>query len=268
MNDASALFQSTTWEHVLLVIAVFLAARLLTAAMRRTLRFAAENSSPHLRLSILRAIPLLRLLIAALAVLIAIPILIEPTLRNVFTLVLALGLAVAFTLKDFGSSVAAGLAVILENTYQPGDWIELDGVYGEVRSINLRAVRIVTADDTEVVIPHLRIWSKSVHNATSGSHSLLCVANFYLHPDHDGTAVRQRLAEIAQAHPQRVPESKVSVIAQEEPWGTRYKLKAYVKESRDQFLFITELTLAAKEALRALGVTFSVVPYAKLDGKA
>jgi len=41
----------------------------------------------------------------------------------------------------------AGLVTVLEGTYQPGDWIQVEGAYGEVRSIGMRAVRIVTSDD-------------------------------------------------------------------------------------------------------------------------
>ena len=125
-----------------------------------------------------------------------VPILVEPSFQNVVALLASAGLAIAFVLKDYASSLAAGLVTVLENTYQPGDWIEMDGIYGEVKFIGVRAVHIVTAEDNEVIIPHYQIWSKKVSNATSGSHSLLCVANFYLHPDHDGAAVRQRLQEV------------------------------------------------------------------------
>ncbi|MEJ0045645.1 MAG: mechanosensitive ion channel domain-containing protein [Rhodospirillales bacterium] len=34
---------------------------------------------------------------------------------------------------------------IIENDYQLGDWIEVDGIYGEVKTIGIRAVHIVTA---------------------------------------------------------------------------------------------------------------------------
>jgi len=125
----------------------------------------------------------------------------------------------------------------------------------------------MTAEDNEVIIPHYRFWTKKVTNATSGSHAVLCVADFYLHPDHDGAAVRQRLEEIGAAGARRKPDSKVSVVAQEEPWGTHYKLKAYVKESREQFDFITDLTLRGKEALRAMNVAFARVPYVQTGGE-
>jgi small-conductance mechanosensitive channel len=161
------------------------------------------------------------------------------------------------------SCLAAGVVTILENTYQPGDWIEVDGDYGEVKAIGTRAVHIVTADDTEVIIPHAKLWSTSVHNASGGQQSLLCVTDVYLRADHEGEAVRQALADVAETSPYRKPDTAVKVVAAETPWGTHYKLKAYVAESREQFDMITDLTLRAKARLLAMGVAFAQAPYAE-----
>ncbi len=261
--DRWGVFYKLTWEHVLLVLAVLLSARLLSSLVRWALRYAAEKAPPRLRLAILRLIPLTRLVLGVGAVVVAVPILVEPTLRNVVTLVASVGLALAFALKDYGSSLVAGLATVLENTYQPGDWIEVDGIYGEVKSIDSRAVRIMTPYDTEVIVPHSTLWSRSISNATSGNRSLLCVADFYLHPDHDAAAAQRRLTEIAVSSSYRKADTPVAVIVQEKPWGTHYKLKAYVKESREQFDFITDLTIRGKEALRAMGIRFAQAPYAE-----
>ena len=266
MNDnleAWGFFRPLTWQHVLLVLAVFLAAKLLSAGLRWLLRHWAERARPRLRLSILRLIPLARLALGTAAIVVAVPILVEPTLSNVVTLVASVGLALAFALKDYASSLVAGLATVLENTYQPGDWIEVDGIYGEVKAINSRAVRIVTADDTEVIVPHSKLWSTRVSNATSGNRSLLCVAEFYLHPDHDAAAAQRRLTDVAAGSPYRKADTPVAVTVQEKPWGTHYRLKAYVKESREQYEFITDLTIRGKEALRAMGIRFAQAPYAE-----
>ena len=91
-------------------------------------------------------------------------------------------IVIAFVLKDYASSLVAGLVTVLENTYQPGDWVEIDGVYGEVKLIGVRAVHLITAEDNEVIIPHYRFWSKPIFNSTNGSHSLLCVADFICTP--------------------------------------------------------------------------------------
>ncbi len=254
--------EKLTWQHVLLALGVMVAARLLSLLLRSLFRRIAERVSPHLRLSILRAMPVARLLIGVAALIAVVPIFVEPTFHNALAVVASVGLALAFALKDYGSNLVAGFVIVLENTYQPGDWIELGGIYGEVKSIELRATRMVTADDTEVIVPNSRIWSGNIANATSGHRSLLCVAEFYLHPDHDPVRVPAQLAQIAETSSYRKSDTPISVIVMEKPWGTKYRLKAYVKESRDQFLFITDLTVRGKEALRAMGIRFAQAPYA------
>jgi small conductance mechanosensitive channel len=255
--------EKLVWRDVLIIATVLFLARLLILAMQWALRHAAEKAQPHRRLTILRIVPMARLLIRAAAILVIVPLLVEPTLRNILALSAGLGLALAYTLKDYGSSFVAGLVTVLENTYQPGDWIEVDGAYGEVKAIGGRAVRLVTADDTEVIIPHSRLWSTSIFNSSSGNRSLLCTANFYLHPDHDASAVRGKLTEVAVSSSYRTPDSPVTVIALERPWGTHYRVKAYVKESREQFLFVTDLTIRSKDVLRRLSIRFAQAPYAE-----
>ena len=254
-------------SDVLLIMAVLLLAWLLASAVRWVLRRVAENMPPPLRLSILRVVPLARLFVGLTAMMVIVPIVVEPSFQSVVALLASVGLALAFALKEYVSSLVAGVVTILENTYQPGDWIEIDGIYGEVRIIGVRAVHIVTAEDNEVIVPHYQFWSKKISNATSGSHSVLCVADFYLDADHDGAAVWRRLEEVGASSARRKPETKVSVVAQEKPWGTHYKLKAYVKESREQFDFITDLTIQGKEALREMKVRFAHAPYAAAEGK-
>ncbi len=252
-----------TWGDVLLVLAVLVGGQLLVLAVRWIVRRTAESAPSHRRLVILRTAPIARLVIGIAGIAIIVPILVEPTFENVVALVAAVSLALAFALKDYASCLAAGIVTIIEHTYQPGDWIEIDGTYGEVKAIGTRAVHLVTADDTEVIIPHARLWSTSVFNASGGKPSLLCVTDFYLHADHDGAAVRQALAEIGETSSYRKLETKVTVVAVETPWGTHYKIKAYVTESREQFAMITDLTLRGKERLRAMRVAFAQAPYAQ-----
>jgi hypothetical protein len=42
-----------------------------------------------------------------------------------------------------------------------------------------------------------------------------------------------------------------------------YRLKAYLKESREQFLFTTELTIRGKDILRQMTIRSVQAPYAE-----
>ena len=266
MNDihnALGFLRELAWEDLALVVAVIVVSRLLVIAAREAVKRVAEKAPAGRRLGILGWSPKIRLLIDVATILIGLSIVADLTLNNTFALIASLGLVFAFAFKDYGSCLIAGLVTIVENTYQPGDWVEIDGIYGEVRSIGMRAVHLVTNDDSEVVIPNSRLWSSSVSNATSGRRSILCIANFYLDPNHDAAAVRQRLLEIAESCSFRKPDADVFATVVERPWGTHYRLKAYAKDSREQFRLVTDLTIRGKEALRAMDIRFAQAPYAE-----
>lgn len=258
--------QPLTWSHALLVLVILAGCQLLVLAVRKAVRHTASLGSARRRLLVLRMAPIARLVIWVTGIVLIVPLLVSPTIEDVVALIATISLTLAFALKDYVSCVIAGVVTVVENAYQPGDWIEFDGSYGEVTTIGTRAVHLVTADDTAVIIPHSKIWSASVSNASSGSHSLLCVTNFYLHADHDGAAVRQVLEETAETSGYRKAESPIKVMAAETPWGTRYKIKAYVADSREQFAMITDLTIRGKARLRAMGVAFAQAPYAEKAG--
>src|SRR5277367_4984510 len=130
MNEAArhlSVLRELTWGHVFLVLVVLVSCRLLIGIVRWLVRRTAENAPSHRRLLVLRTAPIARLLIALAGIAIVIPILIEPTFEDVVALIATVAVALAFALKDYVSCLAAGVVTILENTYQPGDWIELDG---------------------------------------------------------------------------------------------------------------------------------------------
>jgi small-conductance mechanosensitive channel len=262
-TESLGILRNLELNDLALVAGAVVLAWLLASAVRWVLGNLAERSPPRLRLTILRVIPLLRLGVGIAALTVIVPVLIEPTFQNVVAMVASLGLALAFVLKEYASSLVAGVVTVLEGPYQPGDWIKVGDTYGEVKLIGVRAVHIVTAEDNEVIIPHSRLWSSSISNATSGGRSVLCIADFYLHPDHDAGAARRRLAQVAETSGYLKAETQVSVVVHEKPWGTHYKLKAYAKESREQFNFVTDLTVRGKEALRAMNLRFAQAPYAE-----
>ena len=263
--EAFAYLARLEWRHILLILGILAGARLLSGAVTRGFTGLAERVPGRWRLRVLQFMPVTRFLVAAAAVMLIVPLLIRPTAQSVLALLATVALALALVLKDYGSSVVAAMVTVFEHPYQPGDWIAVEGTYGEVRFIGLRAVHLLTPDDTEVIIPHSKLWGTSIFNATTGQRHVLCVADFYLHPHHDGARVRAELTRVAAASPYLKPESPVTVIAAEKPWGTHYRLKAYAKESRDQFQFTTDLTIRGKEALLAMGAKAALATYAERD---
>jgi len=255
----SQLFISPDQINFASIALIFVIAWLFTSLIERFLPRLADRLPGRMRLYILPSVPLLRLFILALTITLILFQIVNPSFEGLVAFLGAAGLAIGFAFKDYVSSLVAGIVAVYERPYRPGDWVGIDGVYGEVKSIGLRALRLVTPDDTVVTIPHLTIWNSSIHNANDGHRDLQCVADFYLHPDHDAVLVREKLREVALTSPYVQLERPICVVVAEQPWGTHYRLKAYPIDSRDQFQFTSDLTVRGKQALSLLAVKTAVV---------
>jgi small-conductance mechanosensitive channel len=255
--EVAQIFRTPDTGMLLEIAAIVAIAALLVVFTHRLLAWIGNRLHGKRRLRLLALVPALRLLITVSAFVAIVPVVITPSMQNMVALLGAIGLALGFGLKDYASSLIAGVVVVGEMPYRNGDWIQVGTVYGEVRNVGMRTVRIVTPDDTLVTVPHAKLWTEAILNANDGSPRLQCVADFYLHPQHDGVLVQQLLADVALTSAYLHFDEPVAVVAQERPWGTHYRLKAYPIDARQQFRFVTDLTLRAKAALLRAGVTFA-----------
>jgi small-conductance mechanosensitive channel len=84
-------------------------------------------------------------------------------------LVTALGVSsivIGLALQDTLGSVMSGIALLFERPFSVGDWLQVNGVVGQVIDINWRAVRLLTLEREMVVIPHKLISSEMIRNYT------------------------------------------------------------------------------------------------------
>jgi len=225
--------------------------------LQKVLPWIAEQLHDQRRHYILALVPLLRLVIIIVAFLFSVPLVIEPSLQNMVALLGSLGLALGFALKDYTSSLVAGIVATGERPYRNGDWIEIGGVYGEVTHVGLRTVQITTADDTLYHIPHLKIWNELVANANNGTPRLQTVADFFLDPYHDGNEVRNILYDVALSSTYVSLKESIVVVLKEKPWGTHYRVKAYPVDPSQQFRFIADMSVRGRAVLQKRGFKFA-----------
>jgi len=230
--------------------------------IRKTIPFVAERVPSQLRLYLLRAVPILRMLIILTAILWITPLIFNITLQNFLVIAGAASVAIGFAFKDYVSSLIAGIVAIFERPYGPGDWVEIEGDYGEVISVGMRAIRLRTASDDIITVPHDTIWSNNISNSNLGAQTLMCVAKFYLEPDHDAARVRRELVDVALTSAYLDYRRPVLVVLKETEFATEYNVKAYPFDMRDQFKFISDLTDRGKDAIRDAGGRQVSLPFA------
>ena len=261
-EDAARLLRDLQDISFLRVGAIVLGAWLAFALIRRALPFLAERGPSQTRLLLLGAVPVARLALLTLAVVWVVPLVFDVTFEKFLVVAGAASVAIGFAFKDYVSSLIAGIVAVFERPYRPGDWIGIGDDYGEVVSVGLRTVNLRTPADDVIAVPHSKIWTENVANSNDGSRTLLCVANFYLAPGHDAAAVRAALTDVGLTSAFLGYRDPVAVQLAETPWGTHYKLKAYPFDMRDQFAFVSDLTVRGKTAIAACGGREAAAPAA------
>lgn len=71
-----------------------------------------------------------------------------------------LGLA----LQDLLGNLFAGIALYLQNSFAPGDWLLVDGVHARVVELSWRSTRLVTTDDVLIDVPNNTIVKHTITN--------------------------------------------------------------------------------------------------------
>jgi len=79
----------------------------------------------------------------------------------------ALGVGLGFGLQAIFSNFVSGLILLFDRSLKVGDFVELaSGVHGEVRDIKIRATRIVTNDNIDILVPNSEFVTGRVVNWT------------------------------------------------------------------------------------------------------
>ena len=113
-------------------------------------------------------IPLFKRLIIIVVYTISIIAILHQFNQNVSSIVVSLGvgsLAVALAAKDTMANMIAGFMIMTDRPFRLGDRILLEsGEKGDVYDIGLRSTKILTFDNTLIVVPNQQIINEKVTN--------------------------------------------------------------------------------------------------------
>ncbi|MEM6782298.1 MAG: mechanosensitive ion channel domain-containing protein [Bacteroidota bacterium] len=169
----------------------------------------------------------------------------------------ALGVAIGFAAQDALKNVFGGLIIVFDQPFQVGDKIAVGGTYGEVIEIGLRSTRIVTPDDNLVSVPNAQVADGQVSNANAGALDCQVVTDLYLPGWVDVHQAKQIAYEAASTSKYVYLDKPIVVICKDEFKETfllHLKVKAYVLDTRYEFLLMSDVTEAAKAAFRKAGL--------------
>jgi small-conductance mechanosensitive channel len=132
-------------------------------------------------------------------------------LTKVTIIISALGVGIGFGLQTVVNNFVCGLIMLFERPVRVGDYIEIGGLWAEIRKIGLRATVVRTFDHAEIVVPNSDLISNQVTNWTLSDRGVRLIIAVGVAYGSDVPLVTETLMECAMASSKvlRMPEPQV-----------------------------------------------------------
>jgi small conductance mechanosensitive channel len=78
-----------------------------------------------------------------------------------------IGLAVGFAAQETLANFIAGIVIFWDRPFKVGDWIQIDGTFGQVQRVTFRSTRILNIDGEVIVLPNTYMLANKVSNHTA-----------------------------------------------------------------------------------------------------
>jgi small-conductance mechanosensitive channel len=221
------------------------------------------------RLAISQAVTIVRFVIYIGSFALAVPVVFSLTKEMMIALGGTIAVTVGFALKDLTASIIAGITLLVDKPFQVGDRITFNGVYGEVVTIGLRSVRLVTLDDNLVTIPNNKFLNDIVSSANAGELNMLIQQDFYIGIDQDLATAKRIAAEAITSCPYAYLDKPwavlVNEVIQDQYFALRLRTKVYVMDVRHEKLLESDITERIVQGFAEAGIGRPCIRYRKVS---
>ena len=170
----------------------------------------------------------------------------------------SLAVAVGFAIKDVIGSLFAGIILLFDRPFHVGDRVTFGDVYGEIKSIGLRAVRLNTLDDNLVTIPNSKFITDVVASGNAGALDMMVVVNFHTHIDEDIDKIKAMIHEVMVTSRFVYLEKPVAIVVEEVEFAMspalKFIVKSYVLDVRYEKALQTDIVTRVSEVFKAEGI--------------
>jgi small-conductance mechanosensitive channel len=169
---------------------------------------------------------------------------------------------IGFGVQNIVNNFISGVILLFEKPIKEGDFIEIDGMYGTVKSIAARSTRILTNTGIMVIVPNSKLLDQKIVNRSFTENTeieISVVVSF----EEDVEKVKSILIEIANVNEFVLKEPVPSVSVNEfTDNGIRLKLFVWIKEQSKMFVVRNAINLQILKRFREEKIKF---PYPQRD---
>ena len=122
-------------------------------------------------------------------------------MQNLTVIIGALGIGIGFGLQNIVNNFASGLILLFERSIKVGDVVQINGEWGLIKNLGLRATVVETYDHSELIVPNSDLVSSQVTNWTLTDRQVRLIVPIGVAYGSDVDLVTRILLQIAQDNP-------------------------------------------------------------------
>lgn len=175
----------------------------------------------------------------------------------------ALGVGIGFGLQTIVNNFVCGLILLFERPIRVGDYIEIGGLWAEIKRIGLRSTIVETFDRADIVIPNSDLITNQVTNWTRSNRVIRLRIPVGVAYGSDVSVVMKILLEAAQDNPSvlSTPKPQVLFLGFGES-SLDFEVRAHLAEVDNIFIVRSEINQAIDREFREAGI---VIPFPQRD---
>ena len=166
----------------------------------------------------------------------------------------ALSIGIGFGLQNIFNNFISGLILLFERPIQVGDFVEVNGLWAEVKKINVRATVVQTFDNATIIIPNSDFISQQVINWSFKDPSMRRHVDVGVAYGSDIELVRSTLLEIPNSIPQILKYPKPDVLFMDHGDSALIFRLRYWARVDHYFSTSTDVRFALDHRFRELGI--------------
>jgi small-conductance mechanosensitive channel len=174
-----------------------------------------------------------------------------------------IGVGIGFGLQNLTSNFISGIILLLERPVKVGDRLEISGVWGDVKHVNLRTTLIETPDGISVIVPNSKLLENEVINYSYGNPKIRLKVPVGIAYGSDCQKAAEILVQVAMDNKRVLSEPKPKAWFNEfGDSSLNFMLLFWIPNAVEKYDVISEINYAIDAGFRKNGIE---IPFPQRD---